>query len=1005
MFNRNAGARRWMLMGSAALLALLASTPTAAATAAATDTAAPAEVGELVVTGSRIPRLNLESATPTVAVTATKIEASSSSEVGALLRDLPASGAAFASPQSTGSLVSNNFGTSTFNLRNLSENRTLVLVDSRRFVSGSASGNFVDFNAIPLEMIERIDVVTGGASAIYGSDALAGVVNIITRKDFRGLVISGQGGKGIYGDAQNYRLSATGGAPFADGAGQAVVSLNWSRDDGAYARNRPWEAVDSIAASALGAVDSSDITTIVSPFFSSYSEKGRVNLTNGSRFVVDDDGVVKPFSTARDGFNRQAFRGIAAPVQRIGASANLDYKVSDAVKWFAQLTYNSTRAQVAAEPFPLDSYNIYGANVSGNQPQCPVTAGVAHCVYGIPLTSALVPEAIRVVERAAQPGVPDSDLVVGFSRRMSDIATRDGYAQRQTYRVVTGFTGDLPFGFTYDTSLDFGRTTSDQHSTGQVNVINMRFALDAEVGPGGVLRCRDATARLEGCVPINIFGRGKVSAAAANYVAADNGRESLNEELVANGFVQGPVFTLPAGQARLVLGAEYRREKLEDVPDSLTQSGLNANNITPPTFGSFHVGEAFAELRVPLFKDMAYAKEMNLDFSARLSNYSTVGHTSAYAVNADWKPLDELRLRAQYARAVRAPNLFELFSPGSQTFPSITDPCQGVTKTAGGVAAFLRNPSDGASGIDTATIGNAEAGRCLADPNIAQRVNDRGSLVLSQPEVQSVSGFISGNPALKPETSSSYSIGFVLRPAWMEWMRPASLSVDWYRIDVDKGIGIFGQQTTADQCYQTGSPVYCSQITRNGPGAFQGSLGLINQTTLNLSTITSEGLDVQFNYDLSLERLSPNAGGLTFDVLYTHLFEFSNVPFPGAAKVDSTGVLGAPANRATVDLTYHNGPVRLFWDVNIVGGVDVDNYPGAHVAPQAFHNFQAKLDVNRNLTLIAGVDNVFNHFVLLGGTGGEISSTVVSTTVGQRTEPTSYDGLGRRWYAAFRLKF
>jgi iron complex outermembrane receptor protein len=506
-------------------------------------------------------------------------------------------------------------------------------------------------------------------------------------------------------------------------------------------------------------------------------------------------------------------------------------------------------------------------------------------------------------------------------------------------------------------------------------------------------------------VPINIFGRGKVSAAAANYVMADNGRESLNEELVLNGFVQGPVFTLPAGQVHLVVGGEYRRENLQDIPDTLTQSGLNASNITPPTFGSFNVREGFAELRVPVFKDMAFAKEVNLDFSARLSSYSTVGQASAYAANVDWRPIDELRFRAQYARAVRAPNLFELFSPGSQTFPSVNDPCQGVTKTAGGVAAFLNDPTNGASGVNAATAGNTVAVHCLADPNIAQRVTDRGSLVLSQPELQSVSGFNTGNPGLKAETSNSYSLGFVLRPDWADWMRPASLSFDWYKIDVANGIGTFGQQLTVDQCYQTASPVYCGQIVRNGAGGFQGSLGFVNQTNLNLATINSEGFDVQFDYDLSLERLSPRAGGVTLDVLYTHLLNYSNVPFPGADRVDSTGVLGAPRNRATVDLTYHNGPVRLFWDVNIVGPVDIDLYPGAHVAAQSFHNFQAKVDVSKNLTLIAGVDNVFNNYVLLGGTSGEISSTVVSTTVGQRTEPTSYDSLGRRWYAAFRLRF
>ena len=988
------GAPRCALFCSVALSAL------AVATAAF---AADSSDQELVVTGSRIPRVNIESPTPTVTLGADKIEANSSTDLGSVLRDLPAAGISFASPQTTGALATTDFGLSTFNLRNLGENRTLVLVDGRRFVSGSASGNFVDFNAISSEMVDRIDVVTGGASAVYGSDALAGVVNVITKKNFRGLTITAQGGRGIYHDAESYKVSGTGGSSFADGAGSAVVSVGWSKDDGAYARNRPFEAVDSVALAVIGG-PSNDIVSVLSPFYSSYSEKGRINLTDGSRYVVDNDGVVKAFATARDGFNRQAFRGISAPIERIDAAANIDYRISDWAKWFAQLTYSSTRADVAAEPFPLDSYNVYGANFSANQPQCPTTGVVTHCLYGIPLTSAIVPEAIRQLERAAEPGVPDEDLVVGFSRRMTEIGTRNGEALRQTYRVATGFTGALPAGFTYDTSLVFGRTTSHQASDGQVNVINMRFALDDIVGPGGQLECRDPTARLEGCVPIDIFGRGKVSEAAANYVMAGNTRDSVIQQVVANGFVEGPLFALPGGEAHLVVGGEYRRESLSDVPDSLTQSGLNASNITPPTHGAYDVAEGFAELRAPLLKDMTFVRSLEVGLSGRISHYSTVGDTEAYAVNLDWRPIDELRFRAQYARAVRAPNLFELYSPGSQTFPSVNDPCQGVTRS-GGQAAFLKDPNDLASGVDPASLGNAVAARCIADPNIAQRVTDHGALILSQAELQSVSGFNQGNPKLAAETSNSYTVGFVLRPDWASWMRPASLSVDWYRIRLNSGIGNFGAQLTLDQCYQTGSPVYCTSIVRNGAGAFQGSLGFVNQSALNLSTITSEGVDIQFDYRLGLDFISPRAGELTLSALYTRLLDLTSVSFPGAAPTLSTGVLGAPQDRATIDLTYRNGPFRLLWNAKIVGAVTVDGFDGSRVPAQTFHDFQAAFDVTPHLTLIAGVDNAFNNFVLLGGTSGEISSSVVATTIGQRTEPTSYDSLGRRWYASVKFRF
>jgi iron complex outermembrane recepter protein len=1005
----------------ASAFAVIASAFVAAPAGAQAQESVGVDSDEIVVTGTRIRQANLESLTPTVSIGVERLEANSDVEIGGLLRDLPVAGVAAATPQSTSSLVTTSFGLSSFNLRNLTENRTLVLVDDKRFVTGIPGQNIVDLNAIPVEMIERVDVVTGGASAVYGSDALAGVVNIVLRDDLDGVIFTGQGGRTEQGDAETFRTSVVAGSSFADGRGHALVSLGWSKENGAFARDRGFLATDSISLAAIGAGSTDDIRSVLSSFLSSFSERGRFNLPNGPQLTVDDAGVVRPFSIATDGFNRNSSRALSAPIERYSAAFNASLDLSSGARWFGQFMYSATTAQVEGEGFPLDGFNIYGANNPANTQQCADFDGDgdSECKFGIPILSAIVPDDIRLAAIAANPTIAPEDIVIGFRRRMTEVGTRNGEATRQTFRLATGFEGDLSERVSYEASLTYGRTTSSQASDGQVNVVNARRALDVVVGPGGVLQCREEIARLEGCVPLNIFGRGRISSAAAAYVSAENARDALVDQVVLNGYFSGDTFKMPAGPVRFVAGAEYREERSSDTPDRLTQTGLNASNITPPTKGSFNVSEVFGELKVPLVADAPFMEALDVGLAVRLSDYSSVGFTDAYATTLDWRVTGNLRLRGQYARAVRAPNISELFQGPQQTFPALADPCQGLTRS-GGQAAFFNDRADPSSGVDPATVGDNVATRCLADPNLAARVTRDGFFIPSQPELQGVSGFTSGNPALDAETADTFTAGLVYEAAGTGF-GTFTVSLDYYNIAIENAISTFGRQLTVDNCYSGGEARFCSLIRRADAGDFVGFLAFVDQRAENLAELNAEGVDAQFSYSLPLSALlrgapasdtsvGPDWGTIGFNVIYSHLIEQSDVPIPGAGLTDNTGELGAPEHRANVSVSYEKGPLTLRWDARIIGAMNIENDPGgafegARIGVRHFHDLQVVYDISERLRFILGVDNLLDEYVFVGGTAGEVAGSLSGSTLGHRTVTEIYDGLGRRGFAAVRLRF
>jgi outer membrane receptor protein involved in Fe transport len=1005
------------ILCGAALLAAAAATPAAAQTAAGGGS----EVSEIVVTGSRIARPNFESPVPVSVVDSRLIESSGSISTGDIIRQLPAAGISTITPTNSGFQTAAN-GITTVNLRNLGEERTLVLLNGRRFVPGLVGTQAVDFNSIPTEIIDRIDVVTGGASSIYGSDALAGVVNIITKQNFEGVVMNGQYGISERGDDVTGKISATVGSRFADDKGNAVFTIGYDRTGAVFARSRCDQnmCVDGVNAWDPD-VGGQTYRGTITPVFSSFTPAGVILVgrpgAGNVRDVLDPNGTVRAFSSARDGFNRQDFRILQVPDKRISFHSQFNYEIIPQAQVFAEVTYVHHKLFSEIEPTPFGSTQLF----DNSAPFCDSTG----CVNGIALTSAVVPEAVKAAVRAANPGIADSDLVVGFQRRLNEVGNRGNTIERATFRTVTGLKGDLGHNWHYELSINYGRTDEDQQSSGDVNLNNLRNALDATVIDGQVV-CADPTARASGCVPVNVFGLNSITPAGANYIRSASSRTSRIEEFIVFGNASGDLFELPAGMVSASIGAEYRQEKSSDIPDPLTQIGGTSGNLTPATIGQFDVHELFGELRVPVLKDLPFVRGLDINLSGRYSDYSTVGNTEAYAASVEYQPIESLKFRAQYSRAVRAPNVGELFSPALQDFPSVVDPCRGVTRASGGQAAFfntrqdINNPQTVlSSGINQSTVGNAIATACLLDPAVAARVARDGGLSLTQSEVQGVTGFDGGNPDLKAEKGDTWTVGLLFNPrSWGHWWAPLSISVDWYNIKIKDRIAVVDEQTEVDKCYTGGfdpSSPFCSQVQRFQQGnASVGALFAVNQKNGNFASSTTEGFDVQVSYRLDfmdmpyMSGLTSDPGNLTASVQYTHLDKQDIVPFTGAESADiihEAGLVGFSKDKALINLIYARAPVQWTIQANYIGKATLDTDPngfffGADIPARWFFNTQVRWDVTDKATLFAGVDNIFDEYVRVGGTSGDTGQAT-----GWTTYPDVYDGLGRRYYGGFRLRF
>lgn len=975
------------------------------------------QVEEVVVTGSRIARPNLEAPTAVQVIDAKTIDATGDINVGDIIRTLPSTGVSSLTATNSNFFTQSN-GVTTVNLRNLGEDRTLVLVNGRRYVPGLPGSQVVDFNTIPTEFISRIDVVTGGASSVYGSDALAGVINIITQKNYQGFEVFGQAGETERNDGKRYRLGLKAGANFADGRGNVVTTLSYDNTDAIFAKNRGREmAVDGLGGAFFG----EDTRNTFQPFYSGFIARGQALIprpnAGSSLGRVINNGAVVPYVGATYGFNRQGTRQLYVPQESLKFSTQMNYDFNEHARWFTEVLYFRGKTHSQIEPTPLASSDIFRDPTTG-APQgatCSGSGAAEICKYGIAITSAIVPTALANAVRAANPGALDQNLVVGFQRRLVEVGNRENSSERTVARIVTGMEGDINEYMHYEASLNWGRTQESQLTQGSILKDRFLAATDAIIVNGQAV-CRNELERARGCVPAFIFQEGGISKAALKYFAVQNQFDAFNEEFVANSFIRGKLpWELPAGAPQYAFGVEYRQEESRNTPDATIQQGLVSTNIAPETKGKFDVYELFGEARIPLLRDMPFAKALDLNLSARFSDYSTVGHTKAYAASLEYEPNDWLKFRGQYAYAVRAPNISELYAGRSQTFPTLTDPCSGLV-LSGGQPAFLNNRSNGASGVNAASIGSSTAVACYSDPTLQARVARDGFFVLTQPELQGVGGFNEGNPGLGVETGKTWTGGVLFNPKWNDWWSPLSVSIDYFNIEITDAIQSFGRSLTLSRCYggstpSAQDPFYCQFIKRYAAGtANVGAIYEVNQQSFNIGELSTEGVDVQASYNLDLNRLhlGPerwDMGKVLFSGTYQYLLKYDTVAFPGAATSSAKGNIGVPVQRATVDMVYTRGPLQWSVQTQIIGktcffgtSCKKDDYINdLPIGVRLFTDTQVRYKVNDTATLYFGVDNVFDEYQRIGQGQGQ--------PTGWTTQPDVFDGIGRRYYGGFRFRF
>ena len=665
---------RNMLLAGAAAVALTSGTANAAET-----------VETVVVTGSLIGHAAGDAPTPTVVVNSDLIRKTGQPNIANVLQQLPQVQSDTATNGDLTPLNSNfqtsGFGISNVDLRRLTAVRTLILVNGRRQVTGSPTISSVDLNTIPTQLIERVEVITGGSSAIYGSDAVAGVVNIILKSDFEGMIANAQIGSSSRGDGGDVYGALTLGTNFLDDRGNVAVSVSVEHSGAVHSSGRDLTVTDETALPGLFPTYGRIGDIAFSSAFSSFGLGGRfqVAVPNGVGNPLafgksfNPDGTV--FNTKINGFDRNPNRYIQVPLARRVIAETGHYDITNWLQFFVESTYAETHASQQLEPFP-------GASTDGlSKPTSSGGTGIL-----IPFSNPFIPASVISAVASQFPGnvIPATDPGLFFSRRFADLGDRAGVVDRNMAKVTLGFKGSLIGDWTWNSYYEWGRTAESQTNSGFYDKIKLQEALDArtalpgETAPagGGGFVCSDPIARAAGCVPINLFGAGSITPEAAHYVGSLLTLQDQAIEQVAQVTATGTVITLPAGAVKLAVGGEYRDEKADFVPDAASQAGTVAGNQQSAVHGQFAVNEAFGEVLVPVLKDLPFVEYLELSGAARYSHYSTAGNATSWNYGLTYQPIDDLKFRAAEASATRAPNISELFQPNAQTFPSISkDPC------------------------------------------------------------------------------------------------------------------------------------------------------------------------------------------------------------------------------------------------------------------------------------------------------------------------------------------
>ena len=929
-------------------------------------------IEEIVVTGTRLHSDSSLTPTPTVSITAESLQHTGTTNLTDFLSNQPALVGSRGSTQTSGSNAGvGETGLNLLNLRNLGTDRTLVLVDGRRHVAQVPETAAVDINTIPEDLIERIDIATGGVSAVYGADAVSGVVNFIMKKDFQGLTARAQYGTGDGGKPVNWLSAITGGTNFADGRGNIsgsfeytsegrlrssdrkyltganYVRLSVNPDPGRIPNNVPINDIRYYNSSREGGID--------------MNFTGTPNLRpDGSPFIINK--IEPSYSQGGTGtFVADYFGDQSAQNKHSVTSGFLNYAFSDRAKFFGELKY--AHGNAFSESQPTFDYSIF---IDARNP------------YVSPALAALI------VPGTAAGALNDPNAPDGFyvNRDNFDLGVLAERIRRETARAVAGFNGAVTDNMNYELSYTYGESKVRNLEINNRYTDRYLAALDVITDPAtGKPACRstlDPTALPyqpgqafsfaaygpgqlsftpgphSGCLPLNILGEGVANPASIAWVMPSSVSTSKLTQSVFNGFLSGklPRFALPGGALEYVLGVEWRRESSQTHPPLENQLGLGWGTVIFPSRGSFDVKEAFTELRLPVLKDKYFADTLQFNGALRVSNYSTVGTTTTWNVGTLWAPIHSVTFRGTLAQSVRAPNIGELFAPESQTFNGILDPCD------------INNLSNGT---------HYRSANCAA---ILSALGVDPTTFTDQSQGVTVGGLTSGNARLKVETAKSWTAGVVITPSFAPGLLVA---IDAYDIKIADAINTADAQSIADNCVDQPSidNVFCAALRRNSKGAFT----FFSVKPLNVANFRTAGYDFKLNYLLNPARLGASAGlgQFKFAIGGGHLNRLTKIPTPGALVEDDRTTQYAPEWQGTLDLTWYRGPLTISYvfdyfskttrySLNTLAGSpnwvapQYKNYASRHT-----QDMQLAYDFDSRLNLYVGIQNLANQLPGLTG--------------------------------------
>jgi len=1023
-------------------------------------------IEEIHVTGSRIQRANQVQPNPVYGLSSEEIKASGQLSMIDIVDELPQ---LFASQNSA---QSNFFGTSNdtgldnspglalLNLRNLGPNRTLVLVDGRRHVSGQAGAAGVDVGSIPSALVERVEVLTGGASSIYGADAVTGGVNFIMKDSFEGTEIDLQGGAAADSGGGEWQLSLTHGHNFMNDRLNITVNATVRRKEAIRIRDRDWAANSGIASSQqnnwrrffqnadtippggfLGApismtdaggncvaafpgTDPGLVTRacnarpqsiernlrfgltsprgLVSialaddpfaavpepaadfPFF--HSEADAAGLAAGTPFmdfnnngvddcvesfvgefgvggcvVVGDDGSVRPFDPGLvDGdINFDSVFGDGSPqtgadhafldpeVEQILINALINFELNDSTRLFADIKYvqsdtNTTDGTISFE----DTINISQQNPF-------VPAELQTLMNNI---IALNPQFANTAQYF-------------ISRDPEDIHN-NGVYDRETFRIVAGIEGDFGDNWTWEAAANFGKTTEKVR---QQDLLPDRYfaSLDVVADANGNPVCRsevDPNWTLDtfnsgsifgapgvntftpgdgSCAPGNPFGLNNFSTAAQDFIAPFRLQNDEIKQTVLSLIVTGDTnswFSLQGGPIGLAGGFEYRKEESDSVPDAFEQAGYYFNSQTSPISGDFSVNDFFVEVSLPLLADVTLAQELTIDGAYRLSDYDlAVGQTSSYSGGISWAPIEDIRFRGTFSRAVRAPNIFELFSPQTgATFNLDIDPCD-------------QSAIDALVVSDPATAARRSA-NCAADPLVGAGFNN--------PLTSNFPGVIGGNPDLMEETSDTVTFGVVLAPRFIEGF---TMTIDYWDIEIEDAVQTVAGADILRGCYDgpTLDPTFCSLFTRiSDPNSgFFGGLNFMQTGQINFAGLQTSGVDTEIVYNFDLFD-----GGITLRANATYLDDLTvfRSAFDPSVADDEKGEMQSPEWAGNISARWSGSSFSFGYSAQYIGDqlhrlVEVNeelSFDNARTGTKWIHNLSADYSISDRYQVYGGVQNL-----------------------------------------------